>query len=177
MKYLSIFTGIGGLDFGLEEIGAECVGYSEIKQASIDIYNSYYLDRNNLGDITKFDYLTLPNFDLLVGGFPCQSFSMAGLRKGLNDQRGIMIFYIYNFLLVKKPQYVVLENVKGLLSHNRGSTYIKIHKLLKSAGYFVRVLLLNSRYYGSAQSRERIIFLGVALLLSRLHLRQILLFL
>jgi len=160
MKYLSLFTGIGGLDFGLEQIGVKCVGFSEVKESSIDIYMRHYPEARNFGDITQIKYADIPDFDILTGGFPCQSFSMAGLRKGLNDPRGVMILHIYNLLQVKKPKYIVLENVKGLLNHDKGATYIKIHKLLSNAGYKLRVILLNSMNYGSAQSRERIIFLG-----------------
>lgn len=160
MRYMSLFTGIGGLDFGLEDIGVECVGFSEIKKTSIEVYLSHYKDRMNYGDLTKINFSELPDFDILTGGFPCQSFSMAGLRKGLNDPRGVMILHIYNLLVVKQPRYIVLENVKGLLTHDKGRTYIKIHKLLASVGYNVRVVLLNASNYGSAQGRERIIFLG-----------------
>lgn len=162
LKYFSTFTGIGGLDWGLEKIGAECVGFSEIKESSIKIYLSHYPDRINFGDITKIDPLKLPDFDIFTGGFPCQSFSLAGLRKGFADTRGKkgqMIFYIYNILLAKKPKFVVLENVKGLLMHDNGKTYRNVFKLLMNAGYYVRVLLLNSKNYGSPQARERIVFL------------------
>jgi len=160
MKYLSLFSGIGGLESGLDKIGGQCIGFSEIKQSSMDIYQSHFPDRINIGDLTKVNYEDLEDFDLLMGGFPCQSFSLAGMRKGFNDPRGIMILYIYNLLIVKKPKYFVLENVKGILSHDNGKTYIKIHKLLKSAGYKLRIVLLNSLDYGSAQSRERVFFLG-----------------
>jgi DNA-cytosine methyltransferase len=160
MKYLSLFTVIGGLDAGMDKLGFDCVGFSEIKESSIKIYNEHFPDRKNYGDITEISYKELPSFDILTGGFPCQSFSLAGLRKGLNDTRGIMILHIYNLLVAKKPKYFVLENVKGILSHDKGQTYIKIHQLLKSAGYFVRTVLLNSRHFGSAQARERVFFLG-----------------
>ena len=159
IKYFSSFTGIGGLDMGLEEIGAECVGFSEIKKSSIEIYNKNYPDRKNYGDLTKIDPSSLPDFDLFIGGFPCQSFSLAGLRKGFGDKRGHMIFYIYDILIKKKPKFVVLENVKGLLNHDKGKTYENVLKLLVHAGYNVRVLLLNSLNYGSAQNRERLLFL------------------
>jgi DNA (cytosine-5)-methyltransferase 1 len=160
MKYLSLFSGIGGLDMGLEELGHECIGYSEIRKSSIDIYASHYPERVNFGDITKIDIAALPDFDIVTGGFPCQSFSLAGLRKGMNDPRGVMILHIYNILVQKKPKYFVLENVRGLLTHGKGQTYIKIHKLLANAGYKVRVLLLNAMHYGSVQHRERLVFLG-----------------
>uniref|UniRef100_A0A6H1ZWL7 Putative methyltransferase n=1 Tax=viral metagenome TaxID=1070528 RepID=A0A6H1ZWL7_9ZZZZ len=161
IKYFSLFSGIGGLEYGLEKNGiGKCVGYSEIKESSIKIYQSKYLNYNNYGDITKLDIKGMQDFNLLLGGFPCQSFSLAGIRKGFKDKRGKMIFYIYEILKEKKPEYFVLENVKGLLNHNKGNTYIKVLKLLMFAGYYVRVLLLNSIFYGSPQNRERIFILG-----------------
>lgn len=162
MKYFSTFTGVGGLDYGLEEQGFECVGFSEIKNSSIDIYKKHYPDHENYGDIIEMDFNKLSNFDILIGGFPCQSFSLAGLRKGFRDQKGkkgVMIFYLYDLMMTKKPDFVVLENVKGLLNHAKGKTYENVLRILLSAGYKVKVLLLNSIFYGSAQSRERLIFL------------------
>ena len=159
MKYFSLFSGIGGLEYGLKGI-AECVGISEIKDSSVHIYNKQMGEVKNYGDITKIDVKELPDFDILTGGFPCQSFSMAGLRKGFGDKRGQMIFYIYDILKEKKPKYVVLENVKGIISHNNGKTIKDVVKLLSSLGYYLRVVLLNSLYYGNAQNRERVFFLG-----------------
>lgn len=157
LKTFSTFSGIGGLEFGLRD-WTELVGWSEIKESSCQVYENWYKSKN-YGDITKIDFSQVPDFDLLTGGFPCQSFSMAGARKGFGDRRGQMIFYLYDLLVAKKPKYAVLENVKGLLSHDNGRTYRNIFSLLKNAGYFVRCVLLNSVYYGSAQSRERIYFL------------------
>lgn len=163
LRYFSLFTGIGGLDCGLEEIGIKNIGFSEIKKSSIEIYKKHYPEHINYGDITKIDFNRLPDFDILTGGFPCQSFSLAGLRKGFldsKDKKGAMVLYIYKLLLEKKPQYFVLENVKGILNHDKGKTYRKIFSLFKNAGYNVRVILLNALYYGSAQNRERVLFLG-----------------
>jgi len=160
LKYFSLFTGIGGLDYGLEEIGAECVGYSEIRESSMEIYRKHYPDHKCFGDITKIDYEAMPDFDVLTGGFPCQAFSLAGLRKGFEDHKGQMIFYIYELLKIKQPKYFVLENVKGILNHRGGKTLQDVFKLMASLGYFVRILLLNSHWYGSAQNRERVVFLG-----------------
>ncbi len=159
MKYFSLFTGIGGLDYGLAEF-AECVGFSEIKKSSVLIYRKHYPTHNNYGDITSIDYSKLPDFDILTGGFPCQSFSLAGLRKGFEDRRGKMIFFIHDLLKAKKPQFVVLENVKGILTHDKGRTYKDVVKLLSSLGYHVRIVLLNAIHYGSPQNRERVLFLG-----------------
>lgn len=163
MKYFSLFTGIGGLDMGLEERGHQCIGFSEIKNTSIAIYKQHYPDHINYGDLTKIDYKSLPDFDILTGGFPCQSFSLAGLRKGFDDtkgKKGQMIFYIYDLIMAKKPKYLVLENVKGIYNHDGGETFKKVIKLLSSAGYYTRAVLLNSLYYGSAQNRERVIFIA-----------------
>ena len=163
MKVFSLFTGIGGLEVGLKGM-AELVGYCEIKKSSIEVFERRINKGKvkNYGDITKIDFSSLFDFDILTGGFPCQSFSLAGLRKGFFDKKnnkGQMIFYIYELLLAKKPKYVVLENVKGLLNHDKGKTFLSVMKLLQGAGYFVRVVLLNALYYGSAQSRERLFFL------------------
>lgn len=159
MRYFSTFTGIGGLDLGLEEIGAECVGYSEIRESSIRIYDRHYPGRMNFGDITKIEPANLPDFDLLTGGFPCQSFSLAGWRRGFKDKRGTMIFFLADILNEKKPQFAVFENVRGILSHAKGKTFRNVVNLLAKCGYFVRVLLLNAMNYGSAQNRERVLFL------------------
>jgi DNA (cytosine-5)-methyltransferase 1 len=159
LKYFSTFTGIGGLDVGLEDIGARCVGYSEVKESSCRIYDRHFPGRKNFGDLTKVVPDELPDFDLLTGGFPCQSFSLAGYRKGFRDKRGVMIFHLASILEAKKPSFAVLENVRGIVSHDRGRTVRNVVNLLASAGYFVRILLLNACHYGSAQNRERVFFL------------------
>ena len=159
MKYFSLFAGIGGLDYGLFKRGDECVGISEIKESSVEIYQKRMGPVKNYGDLTKIDFNKIEDFDILTGGFPCQSFSLAGLRKGFDDERGKMIFFINELLKTKKPKYAILENVKGIMSHNNGKTIRDVVKLLMQAGYFVRVILLNSVFYGTAQNRERVIFL------------------
>lgn len=159
IKYFSMFTGVGGLESGIKD-RAECVGISEINKNSEQIYyNHHSRDIRNYGDITKIDIKQLPDFDLLLGGFPCQSFSMSGDRKGFTDRRGKMIFYVYDIMRFKMPRYVILENVTGLKTHNSGRTYRDVIRLLMYAGYYVRCVELNSCFYGSAQSRERIFFL------------------
>lgn len=160
LKYFSTFTGIGGLDMGLEARGAECVGFSEIRSSSIEIYKKHYPHHDNYGDLTKMHYDGVPDFDVLVGGFPCQSFSLAGARRGFKDRRGQMIFYLYDLMVAKKPRLVVLENVKGILNHNHGRTFESVIKLMMEAGYNVRTVLLNAINYGAAQNRERVLFIG-----------------
>lgn len=158
LKYFSTFSGIGGLDYGIKD--HECVGISDIKQSSVQIYQRMMGNVKNWGDITEIKPKELPNFDLFVGGFPCQTFSMAGARKGFSDRKGKMIFYIYDILKEKQPNYVVLENVKGIISHNNGKTIKSVVKLLGNLGYYVRVVLLNALNYGTAQNRERVFFLA-----------------
>lgn len=165
LKYFSTFTGIGGLDMGLEELGAKCVGFSEIKETSIRIYNRHYPEHKNFGDITQIKPDELPDFDILTGGFPCQTFSVAAAvagnsgRQGFEDRRGQMIFYLFDILKAKQPQFAIFENVTGIKSHNKGQTLVDVVRVLMQAGYFVRVIQLNAMNYGSAQSRERVLFL------------------
>jgi DNA (cytosine-5)-methyltransferase 1 len=159
LRYLATFSGIGGLEAGLEDLGARCVGYSEIAEPSIRTYDRHFPGRRNFGDVTKIEPGELPDFDLLTGGFPCQSFSLAGYRKGFKDKRGAMIFYLAAILEEKRPSFAVLENVRGITSHDRGRTFGNVIQLLAGCGYFVRVVLLNSMHLGSAQSRERVFFL------------------
>lgn len=161
MRYLSLFAGIGGLEFGLKD--HRCIGISEIKKTSIEIYNRHHPGVPNYGDITTMIFEDLPDFDLLLGGFPCQSFSLAGKRRGLaegKDKKGAMVLYIHKLLQAKHPKYFVLENVKGILNHDSGKTFRKVFELFEMAGYHIRCVLLNSLYYGTAQNRERVLFLG-----------------
>lgn len=114
----------------------------------------------NYGDATKIIAGELPDFDLLVGGFPCQAFSIAGKRKGFNDTRGTLFFDIARILAEKKPRLVVLENVKGLLSHEGGKTFQTIIGVLTDLGYFVEWQVLNSKNFGVPQNRERVFIIG-----------------
>jgi len=114
----------------------------------------------NWGDATKINAKELPDFDLLVGGFPCQAFSVAGKRAGFNDTRGTLFFDIARICKEKRPQHLVLENVKGLLSHDSGKTFQTILGVLADLGYFVEWQVLNSKYFGVPQNRERVFIVG-----------------
>jgi len=114
----------------------------------------------NYGDATAIKPEELPDFDLLVGGFPCQAFSIAGKRKGFDDTRGTLFFDIARILSEKKPKHLVLENVKGLLSHEQGRTFQTIIGVLSDLGYGVEWQVLNSKDFGVPQNRERIIIVG-----------------
>lgn len=150
-----MFSGIGGFELGID---GECVGYSEIDKYAIQIYEKHFNHRN-YGDATKLNPKELPNFDLLVGGFPCQAFSVAGKRRGFDDTRGTLFFDIARILEHKRPQYLLLENVKGLLSHDLGKTFQTIVRVLTDLGYGVEWQVLNSKNHGVPQNRERV-FIG-----------------
>ena len=137
-----------------------CVGYSEIDKYATEIYQRHFPDHKNYGDITKIKPNKLPNFDLLVGGFPCQAFSIAGKRKGFKDTRGTLFFDIARILRSKKPRLFLLENVKGLLSHDNGSTFKTIIATLTKLGYDVQWQVLNSKNFGVPQNRERVFIIG-----------------
>lgn len=196
MKYLSLFSGIGGFELGIQyayennickkgqvskqkDIQSkrdstdnteqrdkqnriecpECIGYSEIDKYAIQIYEKHF-NHKNYGDITKIDTRQLPDFDLLVGGFPCQAFSIAGKRGGFDDTRGTLFFEIARILRDKRPRYFLLENVKGLLSHDSGKTIQTIFKVLTDLGYDFEWQVLNSKNHGVPQNRERIFIVG-----------------
>lgn len=164
MKFIDFCAGIGGARLGLERCGFECIGFSEIDKAAIKSYKSFYNVSNecNFGDLTNINPSYLPDFDILTSGFPCQSFSIVGKREGLQNQdKGQIIYYLYNILKVKQPKYFILENVKGLINHDKGNTLKIILSLLDSAGYDVSYTLLNSINFNLAQMRERIYFIGI----------------
>ena len=161
MKYLSLFSGIGGFELGLENSSKdfECVGYAEIDKYAKNIYEKHF-NHKDLGDVTLINSFDLEDFDLLVGGFPCQSFSVAGRQQGFNDTRGTLFFDIARILEEKKPQYFLLENVRNLLSHDKGRTFSIMISVLINLGYKVRWDVLNSKDFGVPQSRERIYIRG-----------------
>ena len=136
-----------------------CVGYSEIDKHAIGIYEKYF-KHTNYGDIRKIKPRKLPDFDLLIGGFPCQSFSIAGKRKGFEDTRGTLFFEIARIISAKRPRLLLLENVKGLLSHEKGRTFGIILRTLDGLGYDLQWQVLNSKNFGVPQNRERVFIVG-----------------
>lgn len=157
-----MFSGIGGFEYGLQQSKHEfeCIGFSEIDKYASSIYIRHFPNHKNYGDATEIDPKKLPDFDFLVGGFPCQSFSISGNRKGFNDTRGTLFFEIARILKDKKPKYFLLENVRNLLSHEGGGTIKKIFEVLSDLGYYVETEIYNSKDYGTPQRRERIFIKG-----------------
>ena len=164
MTFIDFCSGIGGGRLGLESCGFKCLGFSEIDKQAIKTYKTFFNTSNELElcDLTQINPQSLPDFDLLISGFPCQSFSIVGKREGLgNKEKGQIIFYLAEILKVKKPSFFILENVKGLLNHNKGQTLKEILRLLESCGYKVFYKLLNSLDFALAQARERVYFVGI----------------
>lgn len=162
VSYFSMFSGIGGFEFGIQRAipSARCVGYSEIDKYAISVYERHYNGHTNFGNATDINLGELGRFDLLVGGFPCQAFSVAGKRQGFEDTRGTLFFDVARILKHKRPRHLVLENVKGLLSHDGGQTFQTILGVLSDLGYFVEWQVLNSKDFGVPQNRERIYIVG-----------------
>ncbi len=165
MKIKTFFdfcSGIGGGRLGLELAGLECVGYSETARLAPITYNLMFDTTNekNYGNLKYINCKMLPSFDLLIAGFPCQTFSVIGRQDGFKDIRGQIIFHLANILKETQPTSFILENVKGLVTHNNGKTMQTIMKLLREAGYDVIYKVLTSLDYGVPQMRQRVYFIG-----------------
>jgi DNA (cytosine-5)-methyltransferase 1 len=165
LKVLSLFSGIGAFEKALTNLGVdyELVGFSEIDKYAITSYCAIHnADESlNVGDISKVDKSKLPDFDLLVGGSPCQAFSVAGQRKGFEDTRGTLFFEYVDTLKHKQPKFFVFENVKGLINHDKGKTLNIIAESFSEVGYRIDMELLNSKYFDVPQNRERIYIVGI----------------
>ena len=159
IKYFSMFSGVGGFELGIGERG-KCIGQSEIDKYASELLKQKWPSIKNYGDATKIISEELPDFNLLVGGFPCQAFSIAGKRRGFEDTRGTLFYDIARILKVKRPEYILLENVKGLLSHDQGRTFGTIIATLSELGYVIQWMVLNSKFFGVPQNRERVFIIG-----------------
>ena len=137
-----------------------CVGYSEVNKYAIQIYKKHFPKHKNYGDITKIIASEVPDHDLFIGGFPCQSFSIAGKRGGFKDTRGTLFFDIARILKVKRPKNFILENVKGLLNHDKGNTFATIISTINELEYDCQWNVLNSKNFGVPQNRERVFIVG-----------------
>lgn len=157
MKAFSMFSGIGGFEYGIQQsnIDIDFIGHCEVDKYAESIYMNHF-NNKNYGDATKIDTNELPNFDFLTGGFPCQAFSISGNRRGFDDSRGTMFFEIARILKDKRPKYFLLENVRNLLSHNKGETFKTILTILSDLGYNMEWDLFNSKDFGTPQRRESV---------------------
>ncbi len=160
-KFIDLFAGIGGFHQAMTNLGGECVFASEIDESAIKTYmNNYGIDSAN--DITKVKDEDIPAHDVLCAGFPCQAFSKAGKQLGFDDPtKGTLFFEIKRILLAKQPEYIVLENVRNLLSHDHHNTWSVIEEELDKAGYNIGVVVMSPHQLGIPQLRERVYILGI----------------
>ncbi len=160
-KFIDLFAGIGGFRLGFEKTGFHCVFSSEIDKHAQEMYFENYNEKP-FGDITKIDVKSIPDFDIILAGFPCQPFSIAGDKKGFSDTRGTLFFDIVRIIKHHKPKVVVLENVKHFKNHDKGNTLKTVLKVLKKLGYKTSWNLLNAKDFGVPQNRERTIIVASA---------------
>jgi len=160
-KSIDLFAGIGGIRLGFEQTKrVQNVFAVEIDKYACETYKKNF-GENPIGDIKKIDEKKLPDFDILLAGFPCQAFSIAGHRGGFEDTRGTLFFDVARIIKEKQPKAFLLENVKGLTNHNKGKTFETILNVLKNdLGYTVHAKLLNSKDYDVPQNRDRIYIVG-----------------
>lgn len=159
IRFFDMFSGIGGFRSGLTAVGGfDCIGHCEIDKYANQAYNAIYDTKGEIyfEDARQIDTEQLPKFDLLCAGFPCQSFSVAGRRMGFHDTRGTLFFEVARICKSKRPPYLLLENVPGLLSHDEGRTLETIFSALVELGYHLEWCVHNSKYFGVPQQRKRL---------------------
>ena len=161
-RYIDLFAGIGGFHLAMDELGGKCVFASEIDNYAIETYEENFGVNSNF-DITKVQEDIIPKHDVLCAGFPCQAFSKAGKQSGLYDTRGTLFFEIERILRKHKTKYIILENVRNLVSHDRGNTWNVIMNTLEEIGYRTteKPLIISPHSFGIPQLRERVFILGV----------------
>lgn len=158
LKAIDLFAGIGGIRLGFQEAfgkNIEFVFASEIDKFAQQTYYANFGEMPN-GDITKIDEKDIPSHDIILAGFPCQAFSIAGLRKGFEDTRGTLFFDVARIAAYHKPKIIFLENVKGFVNHDKGNTFKVVKQTLEDLGYKVYAKVLNAKDFGVPQNRERI---------------------
>ncbi|MCI8636402.1 MAG: DNA cytosine methyltransferase [Clostridia bacterium] len=160
LKFIDLFCGLGGFRIALEKQNCTCVFSSDIDKSVAQVYENNFGEYPS-GDITKIDTKDISDFDILCGGFPCQSFSIAGKRLGFEDSRGTMFFEIARILKDKSPKAFILENVKGITNHDNGKTLEKILGILDDLGYTYIQNVINAKDVGIPQNRERWYCVGI----------------
>ena len=162
LKFMDFCAGIGAGRIGLENNGLSCIGFSEIDKNAEKTYRKFFgEEETNYGDLMKIDTKKMPDFDMMIAGFPCQSFSVIGQRRGMRDERGQVIYGLIKIMKDKNLKYFILENVKGLTNHDNGNSLKVILQELDKNGYKVFYQVLNSIDYGVPQMRERVYFVGI----------------
>ena len=159
MRAFSLFSGVGGFDLALKRNGLEIVGACEIDRYARQVYGKHFPEVKIYENATTIEPKDIPDHDIFCAGFPCQAFSIAGQRRGFNDTRGTLFFEIERIVKEKLPSILLLENVLGLLSHEKGRTFATILDTLDALGYDVEWQVLNSKYF-VPQNRERVFIVG-----------------
>lgn len=160
MTIISLFSGAGGLDLGLVLAGHTILWANDISKDAVATYKANIGDHIVCADIKDIDISSIPNADVVVGGFPCQGFSMANMRRNIEDERNFLYRFFYDTIRVKQPRYFIAENVKGILSLGKGTVIKQITEDFAEAGYIVEVHKVNMADYGIPQHRERVIIVG-----------------
>lgn len=166
MNFLDLFAGIGGFRLGMERAGHKCVGYCEIDKYARLSYNAIHntegeIDYKDITEVTNEEFRKLRGkVDVICGGFPCQAFSIAGNQLGFEDARGTLFYEIARAIKQIKPRYVFLENVRNLLSHDKGKTFTTMLNILHDLGYDTEWQVLNSKNFGVPQNRERVFIIA-----------------
>jgi len=163
MRFIDLFGGVGGFRLGIENATNgkwKCVWYCDNDKYAVQVYNKNFNENWKPTDIRTVKPEDIPDFDMLCAGFPCQAFSIAGKRRGFEDTRGTLFFEIARILKAKRPKIVFLENVKGLLNHKKGQTFRVILQTLDELGYDIQWMVLNSKFFGVPQNRERVFIIG-----------------
>lgn len=160
LKFIDFCAGIGSAHFAFANLGLTCAGFSEIEASAIKMYTLFHGQHKNYGDIMQINPHSLPDFDVLCAGFPCQTFSIVGKRQGFEDARGQIIYGLCDILKIKQPKAFLLENVKGLVNINKGQTLKNILSMLDDAGYSVSYKVIESTAFNIPQKRERIYIVG-----------------
>ena len=159
-RFIDLFAGIGGIRLGFESVGGHCVFSSEFDEDACATYEANFGEHPS-GDITKIEAKDIPDFDILLAGFPCQAFSIIGKKEGFsNETCGTLFFDIERILKEKKPPAFMLENVRNLTAHDNGNTFHTIKEHLEALGYHIYTKVLNALNYGVPQKRERIFIVG-----------------
>lgn len=158
MKVCSLFSGIGGIDLGFQQAGFDIVWANEIDKYAVDTYKKNFGSNNIVKkDLRKIDVSQIPDFNVLVAGFPCQSFSSAGKQRGFDDERGQLFFEIVRVIEEKQPEIIFLENVANLLEHDEGKTFLTVYNELVPFGYSFKYCVMDAQDYGNIpQHRERV---------------------
>ena len=159
LKFIDLFCGIGGFRFALESFGSKCIFSSDFDKFCQETYKMNFHEQPK-GDITLINEKEIPTHNILCAGFPCQAFSVSGKRKGFEDTRGTLFFDIVRISNFHRPELILLENVKNLISHDKGRTLKKILSTLNKIGYNTFYKVLSSSKYGLPQRRERVYFVS-----------------